>query len=109
MTDSSPPSTAVLHDTIRDLFPHGNFSIDFRRLDTRIVIVTRCYCGRKLDMLDSLDGTILLYWLLDHDDDIFLTPEQLHAKYEATIKPLPEGSRPLLYDPDTALHNGDPA
>lgn len=81
--------TADLHDTIRGLLPHRDFTISTRRLDTRTVVVAHCRCGRKLDMLDSLDGSVLLWWLADHDDEMFLTPEQLHAKHNATLTPIP--------------------
>lgn len=75
MSDHRTPTGAEL----RDLLRHPRFSISFRRLDTRIVIVVHCECGRKLDMLDSLDGAILLYWLADHDDEMFLTPDEIEA------------------------------
>lgn len=80
------PDALAAH--IRDLLPHGDFTISFRRLETRIVIVAHCYCGRKLDMLDSLPSELLLLWLADHDHDAFLTEEQRRAKYEAVLAPV---------------------
>jgi hypothetical protein len=97
MTDAPRFSTSDVHAVMRGMLPHRSFTISTRRLDTRVVIVANCRCGRKLDMLDSLPSNILLWWLLDHDDDMFLTPGQLDAKRSATIAPLP------AYDPDTAL------
>ncbi len=137
MTDYRRPTG----NELRDLLPHGGFSIDTRRLDTRTVVVVHCHCGRRLDMLDSLPSTILFYWLADHDDEMFLMPDEIKAKHEATIAPLtgmempfhhrpqaqmivmdwtptdpepvektftpfpalPEGGRPLLHDPDSAM------
>lgn len=76
-------------DALRDLLPHGAFTISTRRLDTRAVVVAHCRCGRKFDMLDSLPSDVLLWWLVDHDDDMFLTADQLEAKWSAVAPGLP--------------------
>lgn len=86
--------TADLHDTIRRLLPHRDFTISTRRIDTRTVVVAHCRCGRKLDMLDSIDGSVLLWWLADHDDEMFLSPGELAAKQEEQLHRVTFGAGP---------------
>lgn len=154
MTDYRRPTGNELRDAIRELLPCRTFEIathsGYGLSDVhgpragQDALIVRCRCGRVLrwpTAEGSLPADILLYWLADHDDDMFLTPGELTAKQEEQMhrvtfgtgpgasslhaqisaefpdlaaglpgpRPLPEGGRPLLHDPDGALHRGDPA
>jgi hypothetical protein len=125
MTDEyRAPTAAELRDTLHALLPHRSFELAaVRGLVGDAALMVRCSCGRVLRWPDgsnnALPMDILLTWLADHDDEIFLTPEQLGAKHNATIPPmpvplteeyvakyanrLPDGGRPLVYDPNQVL------
>lgn len=157
MTDYRKPTGAELHDAIRQQLPHCGFDltvvygygipgVNSNTRDGKDALVIRCRCGRRLDWPTGSHATlpmdILMYWLADHDDEMFLTEAERDAKYAQQIQrpitgpfgpfdpdgpflqppdglraqlyrdaliPTADGGRPLLYDPDNALHNGDPA
>lgn len=109
-----------IRDTIRRLLPcrgfdltvvpgHGIPGVNSATRDGRDTLVIRCRCGRRLDWPtgDTLPMDILLWWLIDHDDEMFLTPRELEAKYAARLAAPPVAldpfGRPLAYDPLGAL------
>lgn len=116
MAHEPPPTREELRDAIRRLLPHRSFEIGYLNIDGSIGIVVRCPCGRTLPWPSwsqgALPSAILAYWLADHDDEMFLTPEQLRARETATIEKadpqvaLDAAARlglPLVYDPDRVM------
>lgn len=102
MNEHPAPSAAEIRDAIRHLLPHGSFDltvvyghgipgINASTRDGRDALVIRCRCGRRLDWPtgpgDTLPMDVLLWWLIDHDDEMFLTPRELEARHAATLKP----------------------
>lgn len=142
MTDYRKPTGNELRDAIRQQLPHRSFELAYARgygingvhgpdVETDALIV-RCRCGRALRWpiaYESLPMDILMYWLADHDDDMFLTPgerdareneqmtrvvfgggpgassllAQISAQFPDLVAPPPDAGRPLLYDPDGAM------
>lgn len=81
------PTPRELHDTMEAALLHGDFTVTVSRiLDGRKVMAVYCDCGRKLEMLDSLDSGILLWWLADHDDPMFLSPDELERWARQTVR-----------------------
>ena len=88
--DLTPP---ILRDHVHQALPHGPFSINPMPWDGPEVLCIMCRCGRTLRWVGNLPSDILLYWLADHNDDIFLTREQLDRKYN---EQLPEHVQRLI-------------
>lgn len=119
MSEGPTQSTTEIRDAIRHLLPHGSFDLTVVRapnipnvnavVGLKNALVIRCRCGRRLDWPtgDTLPMDILLWWLIDHDDEMFLTPRELEAKYAARMAQSPVTldpfGRPLVYDPLGAL------
>lgn len=109
MSEDPTRSAAEIRDAIRRLLPHGDFDLTAVRgygipgvnsntRNGKDALIIRCRCGRRLEWPAGERGTlpmdILLWWLVDHDDETFLTPRELEVKYGARLKP-----SPLVYDP----------
>lgn len=119
MSEGPTQSTTEIRDAIRRLLPHGSFDLTVVRapdipnvnavVGPKNALAIRCRCGRRLDWPtgDTLPMDILLWWLIDHDDEMFLTPRELEAKHAARLAAPPVAldpfGRPLAYDPLGAL------
>jgi hypothetical protein len=83
----APASTPrELAAAIHDALPHGPFETSAQARDGKIYQIIGCGCGRTLQWLGGLPSDILFRWLADHDDDWFLTAEQLAAKHGTTVE-----------------------
>lgn len=51
------------------------------------VLRVLCRCDRALRWVGELPSDVLAWWLADHDDDMFLTPEQLDRKHNEQLDP----------------------
>lgn len=78
---------AALRDAVTRALPHGVFSIsaipstDPAAAVRPGVLRIECRCGRALRWVGTLPSDILIWWLADHDDDMFLTPAERERKY----------------------------
>lgn len=98
MTEDGYPKTAEeILEALRDLLPHGSFKLKTGMLMATPFLTAVCPCGRAHPFLHGMDDDALVRWLVDHDDDMFLTAEQRAARDEATVDVLPPADgQPLL-------------
>lgn len=83
MTHQPRPGDDDLVERIRDLIPHHAFNISYSHEEKGTTVLTvRCRCGRTFDFFGYVDSDILIRWLVNHYDDLLLTPTQLGQKYE---------------------------
>lgn len=77
------PTPRELRDTVTRALPHGSFTIDTPTPEG--VFRVRCRCNRALKWVGPLPSDILLYWLADHDDEMFIDHADREARYAAAI------------------------
>jgi hypothetical protein len=82
------PTPNEVAEALTRALPHGGFRIDPMPQDGPEVLRVLCRCDRALRWVGELPSSILFYWLADHDDDMFLTPEQRERRYSEQLPPL---------------------
>lgn len=99
MSDYPAQSGADLYDIVRQALPHGGFDLaavmrgqgvreaNPATYNSRDALVILCRCGRRLEWPagETLRMDILIYWLADHDDEMFLAPDEIEFRHSATL------------------------
>lgn len=96
MTNARTPS---VRDAVTQTLPHGRFDISPMPDHGPEVLRVRCFCGRALRWVGQLPSDLLLAWLADHDDEIFLTQAQLDERAGARLDPSSLAATPSLFSP----------
>jgi hypothetical protein len=86
-------------ETWRETLPHRSFKLRIDDYAGVSVIAVECACGRAWPFLGSLDSRTLARWLADHDEEIFLTAEEIRTMHEAKIDLAHVEGVPLPYPP----------
>lgn len=110
MTDYSRPTPDELEASWRETLPHRRFKLRVDTIADVPVLAVVCACGRAHPFLHGLDSGTLARWLADHDDEMFLTDDQVRSLHEARIdraEPArPRDLPPFTPDPRLTLRTG---